>query len=132
MFMILNALDEILFWSDIEKIKTKVNDLDKKYYPNEPEAWFSEKKKFIRQEIPTKKEFIKRLEYYAANGTSEWVASRNSSCDDLSFENVYKAITNSSSLEKGKAMAKKHAAVYVKDPDFWLFYTDNILFQEEN
>lgn len=130
--MILNALDEILFWNDIEKLKNKINDLDKKYYPDAPEDWYREKKKFIRQEIPNKKEFEKRLEYYTENGKPVWIASRNSSCDDLSFESIHKAITSSSSFEKGRELVEKHEAIYVKNPEFWSCYVNNVLFQPGN
>lgn len=130
--MIINALDEILFWNDIEKIKNKINDLDEKYYPDDPEVWYREKKKFIRQEIPNKKEFEKRLEYYAANGKPVWIASRNSSCDDLSLESVRKAVTSSSSFQKGLELAENCTAICAKNPEFWSCYVNNVLFQEKN
>lgn len=122
----------MLFWSDISKLINKIKDLDKKYYPNDFKAWSSEKCKFIKQEIPTKKEFLQRLEYYEENGKPLWVASRNSSCDDLSFDTVKQSIIQSSSLKHGEFLAKERASTYSEFPDFWKFYVDNILFKKGN
>lgn len=130
--MVINALNEVLFWSDISKIMNNTKELTKKYFPDNPEIYFSEREKFIKQEIPTKEKFIRRLEHYEKNGTPKWVGGRNDSCDDLSFEDLKESITESSSLKHGEMLAKKLAPIYSKRPDFWNFYTDNIFTEKEN
>ena len=63
--MILNAIDEILFWQEIEMFKSFMKELCSKYYPHDPEMYFKEKKNFLDAHIPDKNQFIKRLSYYA-------------------------------------------------------------------
>ena len=58
--MVINSLTEVLFWSDISKIIDNAKKLGKKYFPDNPEMYFSERDKFIKQEIPTKEEFLHR------------------------------------------------------------------------
>lgn len=130
--MVINALTEVLFWSDIPKVIDNAKELTKKYFPDNPEIYFSEREKFIKQEIPTKEEFLRRLEYYEKNGSPTWVGGRNDSCDDLSFDDLKKSITESSSLKQGEVLAKQHASVYFQKPYFWKFYTDNTFTEKEN
>lgn len=130
--MVINALTEVLFWSDIPKTINNAKELAKKYFPDNPEMYFSEREKFIKKEIPTKEEFIRRLEYYEENGTPTWVGGRNDSCDDISFEDLKKSIIENSTSKQGEILAKRHASVYSQRLDFWKFYTDNIFAEIEN
>ncbi len=130
--MVINALDEVLFWSDVPKFIGKIKELDKKYYPQNFEMFCSEKEKFFAQEIPTKNDFIKRLEYYEKNGKPVWVGGRNNFCDDLSLSDVKKSVVESSTLKNGETLARRYASIYAAYLDFWKFYTDNILCEEEN
>ena len=130
--MVINALTEVLFWSNISKIINNTKKLGEKYFPDNPEMYFSEKDKFIKQEIPTKEEFLHRLEYYEKNGSPKWVGGRNDSCDDLSFNDLKKSITESASLKQGEVLSKRHSLIYSKRPGFWKFYTDNIFIGKEN
>lgn len=130
--MVINALDEVLFWSDVSQIINKIKEWDKKYFPDNPDMYFSEREKFIKQEIPTKEEFLQRLEYYEKNGKPIWVGGRNNSCDDLSLVDVRKAVIESSNLKQGESLAKQWAPIYSRNPDFWKFYTDHIFCNSEN
>ena len=130
--MVINALDEVLFWSDVSQIINKIKEWDKNYFPDNPEMFSIEKEKFIKQEIPSKEEFLRRLEYYGKNGKPIWAGGRNDYCDDLSFDDIKRSITESSSLKHGEMLAKKLAPIYSKNPNFWNFYTDNIFTEKEN
>ena len=44
--MILNALDEVLFWEDIPLLKTFMEKIVSQYYPHDPETYFKEKKEY--------------------------------------------------------------------------------------
>lgn len=47
--MVINALTEVLFWSDIPKAMDNAKKLEKKYFPDNPDMYFSGREKFIKQ-----------------------------------------------------------------------------------
>lgn len=81
--MVINAIDEVLFWEDISAVTKKIEELTKKYYPNDSQSYFEEKESFLRKTIPTKSDFLRRIEHYEKYGSPTWIAGRNPCCDDL-------------------------------------------------
>lgn len=131
--MVIGEFVEILFWDDISKLLQKEHELRTKYAPNktkdEAQRYNEEKMKFILQEIPTKEEFLRRIEYYETHGKSVWVAGRNPCCDELSISQLQKAYANelrgaerAENLERARTGWAKHID----------FYSDCILSNDEN
>lgn len=130
--MILNALDEVLFWQEIELFKEFMKDLDNKYYPHNHEMFYKEKKNFFSSHIPDKNEFIKRLSYYAENGKPIWAFGRNELSDDIDLNSLIKSITVSSKIQNGESKAQKATKWYDATPDFWDYYAKNVLHTQNN
>ena len=63
--MILNALDEVLFWDDIDVLKTFTKQNCDRFYPHDFENYHKNQESFFKSVIPNKAEFIRRLENYA-------------------------------------------------------------------
>lgn len=130
--MILNALDEVLFWDDIDSLKSITKQLDEKYYPHDYESFHKEYNCFFKSHIPDKAEFIRRMKHYADVGRPVWVSGRNESCDDIDADEMIKAISVSSKLENGESKAVRASKWLGNAPSFWNFYTQNILHLKEN
>ena len=130
--MILNALDEVLFWDDIEVLKQFICENKEKYYPNDPKSFYIEKDKFLWQHIPTKEKFLSKLEHYIGKGSPVWVSSKNSSCDDIDKSSLLKAISESSKIENGAEKAMRASKWLVNAPTFWDFYSSNVLCNDIN
>ena len=98
--MVIGEFGEILFWNDISKLLQKERELRAKYTPDiskDGARKYEEKKKeFILKEIPTKADFLERIEYYEKHGKPAWIAGRNPCCDDLSISQLQKAYKNGS------------------------------------
>lgn len=128
--MICNAIDEVLFWDELDVLKNFYTESTKLFYPHDPKGANKFRKKFMRSVIPTKEDFIKRMEHYAEVGGPVWIASRNQFCDDISRAQMLKAI-KFSSVTNGEERAKR-ASVYVdKHLEVDAFYTKNILYADE-
>lgn len=82
--MIISAFDEILFWDNIPFILSLITEITEKHYPHDPRSYFEAKEEFYKRYIPTKRDFLKRIDFYVKNGTAKWVSGRNQSCDNLS------------------------------------------------
>ena len=130
--MILNALDEVLFWEDIETLKQFTKENSRQFYPHDYENYQKNAKKFFRTIIPSKAEFISRLETYADIGQPIWISGRNKLSDDIDAEAMMKAISVSSKVSNGEEKAARASKWRENSPSFWNFYTDNILHQQEN
>lgn len=130
--MILNAIDEILFWQEIEMFKSFMKELYGKYYPHDPEMCFKEKKNYLDAHIPDKNEFIKRLSYYAENGKPKWAFGRNELSDDIDLDSLIKSITISSKIQNGESKAQKTSKQYDAASDFYNYYADSILHTQNN
>lgn len=130
--MILNALDEILFWDNIPVLKSFIKENMLKYYPDAPEKFYKEKNNFLRTKIPDKSAFISKLLHYSENGTAEWVSGRNGMSDDIDIVSMTKAIIKSSQVENGESKALQASKWQESDPDFWSYYSGNILHKESN
>lgn len=130
--MILNALDEVLFWDDIAALREFIQQNTTKYYPHNPREYYAVKNAFIEQKIPTKETFISKLDYYVKNGSATWVSGRNRLCDDIDIADMLKAITVSSRVENGQKKASQASTLYKNNPDFWNTYSENILHMDTN
>ncbi len=130
--MVLNALDEILFWDNIPALKRFIHQNMLKYYPHDPENFNAEKKKFLKQYIPNKETFISKLIYYSQNGTATWVSGRNELSDDIDKDSMTKAIKTSSHIENGQKKALQASKWQETNPDFWRFYSSNVLYNDSN
>lgn len=130
--MILNALDEVLYWENIELLKAKMSELFSKYYPHNPEKYFNEKEKFYNETIPDRKEFLRRIEYYSKNGNCKWVSGRSILSNDITEADLRKAILNNCKLENGQKKARMAEKIIDKDLDFWNFYSGNVLYTSNN
>ena len=130
--MILNALDEVLFWDDIDTLKTFTKQNSDKFYPHDFENYSKNAELFFKSVIPDKAEFIRRLENYAQVGKPLWISGRNRLSDDIDAVAMMKAILVSSKIENGERKAKQASKWRENNPLFWGFYTDNILCQKEN
>jgi len=130
--MILNAIDEVLFWDEIELLKDSVTDRMKKYYPHDYNGSYESYKAFLKSHIPDKSAFIKRLEHYAAHGTPTWIAGRSQTCDDIDRASMVKALTISSKESNGEEKALRASRIQDSNADLYSYFTDNILFSDSN
>ena len=130
--MIMNALDEVLFWDDIETLITFTKQNSKRFYPHDFENYRKSQDAFFKSVIPDKAEFIRRLQQYAAVGKPIWIAGRNGLSDDIDADTMIKAISVSSKISNGEQKAKRASKWQENNPSFWNFYTDNILQLESN
>ncbi len=132
--MILNALDEVLFWEDIDVLKSFIIENKERYYPHDPKSFYIEKDKFLWLHIPTKEKFLSKLEHYSKNGSPTWISSRNCFCDDIGKNLLLKAINVnvSSKIENGREKAMRASEWQTNDSDFWGFYSDSILYNDSN
>ena len=130
--MILNALDEVLFWDDIETLITFTKQNSKRFYPHDFENYRKSQDAFFKSVIPDKAEFIRRLQQYAAVGKPIWIAGRNGLSDDIDADTMIKAMSVSSKISNGEQKAKRASKWQENNPSFWNFYTDNILQLESN
>lgn len=130
--MILNALDEVLFWDNIPLLKNFIDQNMRRNYPHNPEAFYAEKDMFLKQHIPDKQTFLSKLNYYAQRGTATWVSGRNGLSDDIDMKSMIKAIKTSSQIENGGQKAIQASKWQETNPEFWTFYSDNVLCRECN
>ena len=130
--MILNALDEVLFWDDIETLITFTKQNSKRFYPHDFENYRKSQDAFFKSVIPDKAEFVRRLQYYAVVGKPIWISGRNELSDDIDADAMIKAISVSSKISNGEQKAKRASKWQENNPSFWNFYTDNILQLESN
>ncbi len=130
--MILNALDEVLFWEDIPLLKTFTENIVSEYYPHALEKYFEEKNAFIMEHIPDRHEFIKRMEYYINYGSPIWVSGRNSLGEEITFDDLKKAILSNVTIQNGKSKADMASGLLEEQSELWDYYTSNILHMSEN
>ena len=130
--MIMNALDEVLFWDDIETLITFTKQNSKRFYPHDFENYRKSQDAFFKSVIPDKAEFIRRLQQYAAVGKPIWIAGRNGLNDDIDADTMIKAISVSSKISNGEQKAKQASKWQENNPSFWKFYADNILHLKNN
>lgn len=130
--MILNALDEVLFWNNISILKDFVKENTRKYYPHDPDRYFQEKDAFLFEYIPCREVFEQKLLVYIQNGSPTWISGRNGVSDDVDVPTLTKAIRVSSRIENGQKKAQIASEWQKKNPSFWRFYSDNVLHRENN
>lgn len=130
--MILNAIDEVLFWEDIDKFKEFVNQNFKKFYPHDFVGWCKASDDFVRSIIPDKEEFIRRLKKYEKIGKPVWITGRSESIDDIDTAKMIKAISVSSKITNGEQKAKQASAWQKLYPSHSDFYTDHIFHMQSN
>ena len=130
--MILNSLDEVLFWDDIDALKKFTKQNFDKFYPHDFENYHKNQESFFKSVIPNKAEFIRRLENYAKVGQPFWISGRNKLSDDIDANSMIKAISVSSKIDNGEQKAKQASKWQENNPSFWKFYTNNILHQQDN
>ncbi len=130
--MILNALDEVLFWEDIPVLKDFIHQNMSKYYPHDPEQFHLEKAMFLKNHIPNKETFISKLVHYSKSGTATWVSGRSGLSDDMDSNSMVKAIKYSSQIENGRKKALQASRWQKSNPDFWNFYSSNVLHSISN
>ncbi len=130
--MIMNALDEVLFWDDIETLITFTKQNSKRFYPHDFENYRKSQDAFFKSVIPDKAEFVRRLQYYAEVGKPIWISGRNELSDDIDADAMIKAISVSSKISNGEQKAKQASKWQENNPSFWKFYADNILHLKNN
>ncbi len=130
--MILNALDEVLFWDDIETLGRFIKENTQKYYPHDSKTFYEQKDIFLKKHIPTRENFLNRLKYYENNGSPIWVSSRNQLSDDIDLDTMIKAISISSQIENGKKKAEQASKWLDTNELFWNTFSENVLFSENN
>ena len=130
--MIMNALDEVLFWDDIETLITFTKQNSKRFYPHDFENYRKSQDAFFKSVIPDKAEFVRRLQYYAVVGKPIWISGRNELSDDIDADAMIKAISVSSKISNGEQKAKQASKWQENNPSFWKFYADNILHLKNN
>lgn len=52
--MVINEIDEVLFWNGLSKLYSFIKNLNIKYHPNSSDDYFKEKMNFYIREIGTK------------------------------------------------------------------------------
>ena len=130
--MILSALDEVLFWQDLDLVIQKVQELLAKFYPHDPAQYFAEKDKFYQESIDSKAEFCRRLALYRDQGSTEWVASRTRYMDDLSAADLEKACQNATREEAAARVARMKSGIDKKWAALFDYYTSAILIGPAN
>lgn len=130
--MILNALDEVLFWENISILKSFIRQNITKYYPHDSESFYLEKNAFLKYHIPDKETFISKLIDYSQNGTTNWISGRNGLSDDIDRASMIKSIKTSSQIENGRKKALQASKWQETNPDFWHFYSNNVLYNDSN
>lgn len=130
--MIFNAIDEVLFWEDIDVLKEFDKENWKKFYPHDFKGWCKVSKAFFRSIIPDKAEFTRRLKKYEENGKPVWIAGRNNSIDDIDTDQMIKAISVSSKIANGEQKAAKALGIQEKRLSFLNIYADNIFHMPSN
>jgi len=130
--MILNAIDEVLFWDDIDVLKEFTKQNNERFYPHDYEGYYESKKAFFKSVIPSKAAFIHRLERYAEAGKPIWISGRNELSDDIDSNTMIKAISVNSKKSNGEQKAEQASKYQARQPSFWNFYTNNILHYKEN
>jgi len=130
--MILNSLDEVLFWDDIDTLITFTKQNTKRFYPHDFENYRKSQEVFFKAVIPDKAEFVRRLQRYAAVGKPIWISGRNELSDDIDADTMIKAISVSSKISNGEQKAKQASTWQENNPSFWKFYADNILNLKSN
>ena len=130
--MIMNALDEVLFWDDIETLITFTKQNSERFYPHDFDNYRKSQDAFFKSVILDKAEFIRRLQHYAAVGKPIWIAGRNGLSDDFDEDTMIKAISVSSKISNGEQKAKRASKWQENNPSFWKFYADNILHLKNN
>lgn len=130
--MILNALDEVLFWDDIDILQSFTKHNYERFYPHDMERYRQKQESFFQSLIPNRAEFIRRLEHYIKAGGPRWISGRNALSDDIDVASMIKAISISSKISNGEQKAREASKWQKRNPTFWKFYTDNILNQQEN
>ncbi len=130
--MILNALDEVLFWDDIDVLKVFMRKNLEGYYPHSPDRFYNSKVAFFASVIPNKSEFLHRLERYAESGCPAWISGRNELSDDIDTDTMIKAISISSQTSNGEKKAAQASKWQENAPSFWQIYSDNILHTKNN
>lgn len=128
--MIISAFDEILFWDNIPFVLDFISEITEKYYPHDPKSYFEAKEKFYKRSIPTKQDFLKCIDDYVKNGTPKWVSGRNQNCDDLSVDQLHRAIAFSSP-ENGRKRAEQAQAIIDRSPEFWNAYSERALWKDD-
>lgn len=129
--MICNAIDEVLFWDELDVLKDFYAKSTALFYPHDPKGADKYRKKFMKSVIPTKEDFVKRMEHYAEVGGPVWIAGRNQFCDDISRAQMLKAI-RFSSVSNGEERVKRASVACDKHPEIVNFYSNNILHAAEN
>lgn len=129
--MIFNAIDEVLFWEDLDTLKEFDKENFKKFYPHDFKGWCKVSKEFMRSIIPDKAEFTRRLEKYAESGEPVWIAGRNNSIDDIDTEQMLKAIAYSKAAN-GEQKATKANQIQEKYRASCDLYTDNVFHMQSN
>ncbi len=130
--MIFNALSEILFWEDMPVLKRFIEENTRKYYPHDSEGYYREKDRFLSEMIPDRAEFIRRLEVYADRGGPVWVSGKNGHIDEITEENIHKALRVHGKRERAKETAEKVEKMIAAAPKRWAVYTNAALWTDEN
>lgn len=130
--MVLNALDEVLFWDNIPVLKDFINENTRKYYPHDFEKYYSEKNAFLMEHIPDKSAFESKLLTYIKDGSPIWISGRNGLSDDIGASALRKAIRVSSRTENGRKKANTASEWQKRNPLFWQFYSENVLYRDCN
>lgn len=117
--MVINDIDEILFWDELPKLYSFIKELDAKFYPHSPDEFYKEKKNFYIKEIGSKDNFMQRINKYHINGAPIWTGGRNQNCDDLSIDDIKLSIFNSTN-ENGKKRFEK----YISSKNSWAVHSD--------
>ena len=116
--MILNALDEVLFWDDIDRLKTFTRKNMIEFHPHNYEEFYKRKESFFASVIPDKSEFERRLENYAENGRPVWISGRNGLSDDMDTNTMIKAISVNSQRSNGEKKASQASKWQKNAPSF--------------
>jgi ubiquinone/menaquinone biosynthesis C-methylase UbiE len=130
--MILNAIDEVLFWENIDELKLFTKRNIEQFYPHDYDNYYKMQESFFKKIVPDKSEFVRRLQLYAQNGKPLWISGRNQLSDDIDAKTMIKAISVSSKIDNGEQKAMQTSKWHDNNPLFWDFYTDNILHSQNN
>ena len=129
--MICNAIDEVLFWDELDVLKDFYAKSTALFFPHDPKGATKFYLDFIKNQFPTKEDFIVRFERYAEVGGPLWIAGRNQFCDDIDRTKMLKAIKYSS-ITNGEERAKRASSIWDRHTEIDEYYSNSILYAAEN
>lgn len=120
--MVISELNEVLYWSDIDRLLEK----ETAWWDLPYEEYKEKKAAFYRETIPTKEELLRRFAFYKEHGQPRWISGRHQKIDELTPAFLEEAFWYASE-PNGKERAAKAEEAEASWADHLPFYADCVL-----